>query len=77
MPDKKVKNEDFDQPSELMKKTLVLITKSKLTFEQISQKTGISKSWIAKFSCGIFTNPSVNRVEFLYNFLSKKPLFKK
>lgn len=45
-----------------------------LTIEKISEATGISASWLAKFSTGNVKDPSVNTVETLYVFLTGTPL---
>jgi len=53
----------------------LLITRPRnLTIEQITETTGISSSWLAKFASGSVKDPSVNTVEQLYVYLSNKPL---
>lgn len=68
-----MKNESFDQPGTLMVETQKLL-KSKNLLEVYSS-TGISFYWLRKFAAGEFKNPSVNRVQSLYEFLAEKPLF--
>ena len=40
----------------------------------VYSETGISFYWLRKFSSGEFKNPSVNRVQRLYEFLKGQPL---
>jgi len=42
---------------------------------EVYAKTGISFYWLRKFASGEFKNPSVNRVQCLYEFLKGQPLF--
>ena len=58
----------------LMKVTRDLLQRDKRTQQEIHQGTGIPFHWIQQFSFGKFKNPSVNRVQNLYEFLSGKPL---
>lgn len=41
----------------------------------VYSETGISFYWLRKFAVGEFKNPSVNRVQRLYEFLKGQPLF--
>ena len=66
-------NETFDQPGTLMLETQKLLKDQDLL--DIYSKTGISFYWLRKFSSGEFKNPSVNRVQRLYEFLKGQPLF--
>lgn len=67
-----MKQEPFDHPGSLMLRTIDLL-KSKNLFEVYSD-TKIPFYWLRKFAAGEFRNPSVNRVQYLYEFLSSKPI---
>ena len=41
---------------------------------QIAKATGLSPSWITDFTKGNIADPSVDRVEILYNYLNNAPL---
>lgn len=62
------KNDIFDQPGTLMLKTIDLL-KDKDLFE-VYAATKISPYWLRKFVSGDFKNPSINRVQFLYEQLT-------
>lgn len=63
----------FDQPLMLMQKTVELLKTKDLI--QVSAETRISFYWLRRFLGGGFKNPSVNRVEYLYEHLSGTKLF--
>ena len=63
---------NFDAPSSLMQKTLELAEGHKP--EELFRDTGIPFHWLKKFIRGEFQNPSVNRVQFLYEHLTKTKL---
>lgn len=63
----------FDQPLTLMLKTIELLKTKDLI--QVSAETRISFYWLRRFLSGGFKNPSVNRVEYLYSYLSGTKLF--
>ena len=58
----------FDQPGSLMKQTSALLRDQDLL--KIYAETKISFYWLRKFVAGDFRNPSVNRVQYLYEHLS-------
>lgn len=58
----------------LMKKTLALLKKDKRTPLEISMETGINFYWLKKFKDGAIKNPSVNKVEFIHEFLTGNKL---
>lgn len=58
----------FDQPSTLMLTTVSLLKERDL-FE-IYSETKIPFYWLRKFAAIEFKNPSVNRVQFLYEHLT-------
>ncbi len=47
---------------------------AQLTLYAISQKTGLPLGWLNMLSQGRILNPSVNKIERLYNFLNSKDL---
>lgn len=65
---------DFDLPNTLMLATIELLKQDKRGLLQIHAHTAIPYYWLKKFSAGEFINPSVNRVQFLYESLTNKPL---
>ena len=66
------KNAIFDQPLSLMQATGLLLEGADLI--KVSAETSISFYWLKKFATGQFRNPSVNRVQYLYEHLTKNPL---
>jgi len=62
----------FDQPLSLMRATGLLLEGVDLV--NLSAETAISFYWLKKFASGQFRNPSVNRVQYLYEYLTKTPL---
>ena len=58
----------------LVVKTSELLEATKLSNDAIFFATGIPTGWIAKFRQGNTADPSVNRVQCLYEFLSAKKL---
>ena len=62
------KNDVFDQPGSLMVKTIDLLKDRDLF--AVYAETKISPYWLRKFATGEFKNPSVNRVQFLFEHLS-------
>lgn len=66
------KTEPFDQPNALMVKTIALL-KDRDLFEVYAQ-THIPFYWLRQFVAMKFRNPSVNRVQFLYEYLTSTKL---
>lgn len=64
--------EPYDQPGPLMLKTIELIKAH--TPLRVYSETGISFHWLKKFVNMEFKNPSVNRVEYLYEYLTNTKL---
>ncbi len=65
---------EFDQPLSLYTKTRELIKEDRLTLEMLAQATGVPFYWLKKFSAGEIPNPAVNRIQYLYEFLSKSKI---
>lgn len=60
--------------SALMRRTRELLRTTAKTQLDIFGDTGISPNWLTLFGTGRILNPSVNRVEALYNYLRGAPL---
>jgi hypothetical protein len=66
------KPEPFDQPGRLMEETRRLLMGRDLL--KIYTETGIPYYWLRSFVSGKYQNPSVNRVQYLYEHLAKDTL---
>jgi hypothetical protein len=66
------KEGQFDQPNTLMQKTVKLVKAGDLV--KISYETDIPFYWLRKFAAGAYQNPSVNRVQWLYEHLTNSKL---
>jgi hypothetical protein len=69
----KQKTEPFDQPGSLMARTIELLNGQDLL--ELYSETSIPYYWLRTFARGVYKNPSVNRVQFLYEYLTQKSLF--
>ena len=58
----------------LHRKTLDLLKQSEIPLPEIYKKTNLPYYWLKKFSSGEIKNPSVNRVQRLYEFLAGRKL---
>jgi len=63
-----------DKPGSLMLRTRQLLRTDNRDLLQIHKDTKIPFYWLRAFSAGKFTNPSVNRVQKLYENLTGNPL---
>lgn len=56
--------------------TLNLVTNrpAHLKLKQIADDTGVPEGWLKIFAQGRIEDPSVNRIETIYNYLSDKTL---
>lgn len=54
--------------------TVSLLNSSGKPYTTIFLETGIVPHWLSMFATGRIANPSVNRVQFLYEYLSGKKL---
>lgn len=61
---------EYDKPQSLYITTRQLIKDDKRPLRMIGQATGIPYYWLKKFSAGEIANPAVNRIQFLYEFLT-------
>lgn len=60
--------------STLYEQTLELLIASKLTIQDIATQADLPYDWLVSIRYDRVKNPSVNRVQKLYEFLSGKPL---
>ena len=67
-------NKIQDQHNTLIIKTMELVNDYEGSLPELYKATDISFYWLRKFKNGEFANPSVNRVQWLYEFLSGKQL---
>lgn len=61
-------------PGSLMTETLRLLKDRNQTLPTIMVATGIPFYWLRKFSAGQIRQPSVNRIQKLYEYLSGRQL---
>jgi hypothetical protein len=66
----KEQKEPFDMPSSLMLETIRLLKNTNKKLFTISLDTRIPFHWLNKFRDGVYINPSVNRVQYLYEYLT-------
>lgn len=66
------KPDTFDQPNSLMLETIRLAKERKL--QDVFFETHIPFYWLNKFVAGTYKNPSVNRVQYLYEYLTGSKL---
>ena len=63
-----LKEGTFDQPGTLMARTLELLKERKVL--DVYEATRLPWYWLNQFKSGKVKNPSVNRVQFLFEYLS-------
>jgi len=65
---------DFDKPGSLLQRTKELLAKRRLerpfAYYEISLATGLNQHWLKSVASGNVSEPSVNRVQCLYEHLS-------
>lgn len=69
-----MEKQPYDQEGSLLSKTRALIKDRKLSLPEIYKETGIPFYWLKKFVSGEIRNPSVNRVQYLYEKLTESDL---
>lgn len=47
---------------------------ARITFKRISKDTGLPESWLSMFGNGSINDPSVNRIETLYEYLTGRSI---
>ena len=65
---------DHNKPGSLHTRTHALLKADSRTLLEIHKESGIPFYWLKKFSAGEINDPSVNTIQKLYEFLSKKKL---
>lgn len=65
---------DFDAPGSLLTATIEAVRSSNKTPVQLCRETGLHPSWILGLLNGRFRNPSVNRVQYLYEYVTGRQL---
>lgn len=65
-----MRNAQFDQPGSLLQRTVSLLQLSQKSAFELYRETGLHPHWITGVQSGKFKNPSVNRVQFLFEHLS-------
>lgn len=58
----------------LLDKTLDLLQEDPRSLQEVSQETGISLYWLQKMKVRSVPDPSVNRIQDLYEYLSNNKL---
>lgn len=65
----------YDQSSAIVEKVRALLENSEKSLPEIYKETGIPFYWLRSFASGRYKkNPSVNRVIYLYEYLTGKGL---
>lgn len=65
---------ELESEGSLHARTRELLNSSGIPYLVIFQATDLSPNWLSRFACGKIVDPSVNRVQRLYEYLSEKPL---
>lgn len=66
--------ERYNNPGKLMRRVHELLKQDPRSLPDIYRESGIPFYWLKKFNDGEYQNPSVNRVEYLYTFLTGRDL---
>lgn len=66
-----------DKRNTLHKATIAAVKADPRTLRVIAQATGIPFYWLKKLSADEIASPGVNRVQYLFEFLSKSKLIDK
>lgn len=61
-------------PGSLLEKTRKMMKDDKAFVMQVFRDTGIGYFWLRSFAKGAYSNPGVNRVQYLYEYLSGRKL---
>jgi hypothetical protein len=65
---------DCDKQQSLLKKTLELVENDDRSLLQLYSDTGLPFYWLRQLVAGAVKNPSVNRIQYLYEKLSGNEL---
>lgn len=63
-----------NRDGKLLAETRRLLKEHKRTYQQIYDHTSLQPGWLSGVCTGAIKEPSVNKVERLYEYLSAKPL---
>lgn len=63
-----------DRPGSLVQKVITLIKEDERSLRQLSEDSDLPLGWIKQVYYGPIRNPSANRVQYLYEFMSNKKL---
>ncbi len=62
--------QEYDEPQSLYMTTRQLLKDDRRSLRMVGQSTFIPYYWLKKFSAGEILSPGVNRVQYLYEFLT-------
>lgn len=65
---------DIDAPGTLMRATIQLLKEDERTLPELAHQTGMPFYWLRLFASGKIPNPSVNRLQHLYEALTEVAL---
>lgn len=68
------KKKAVDRERTLLAQTRALLQESDLSQLEIFKATGLTPFWLSSVSTGKVADPSVNKIQMLYEFLSGKKL---
>lgn len=63
-----------DPPLQLMRRTQALLDSDDRSLAEIFKQSGLPFYWLKKFKAGRIKQPSVNRIQKLYEFLTQSKL---
>lgn len=63
-----------DQSGSLLHRTRTLLSRDTRSLLDLHKESGLPFYWLKKLSAGEIKDPSVNRIQRLYEFLSKRTL---
>jgi len=69
-----MQTEKYDAPGSLMTRTLTLVKNDSRNLLEIHKASNLPLYWLRGFMAGHFKNPSVNRVQALYEHYTGKSL---
>ncbi len=69
-------NDAANRPHNLVLRTRFLLLRDKRSTEDVAQASELPFSWLRKFRTGEIVSPGADRVQALYEFLTKRRLVK-
>jgi hypothetical protein len=67
-------NQLYDEAGTLLQKTRAILARDQRSLLELANETGLPFYWLRKFAGGKIKNPSVNRIQYLYEKLTRKKL---